>query len=465
MRLYSFFLFLFPTMSSSIFETMSVPKLFWHCVLPGSVSMLFASLYIVIDGMFVGYCMGPESLAAISLMWPLLAACFSVGDLITSGSCVQIGIYLGRHDIIKAGRIFTLCLTLILIFGVMAGSACYLFTDDFLILLGADAKTTALGISYTKSYCLFMPFVTVFYTLNGYLRLCGMQKYSMYLNIGVSILNLILDYVFIVYLRQGVWSASFTTCVAVTCGTVAGFIPFILKKTDLRFVLGTFSRRIFFRMLFNGSSTFLTTNSWSVLQLCFNTMLLQLGGALAVGATAAVMYLNSVISMLLFGMAQALQPALSYCFGAKLLDRVSAINKKILWTSGLFSAFSFTLLELFGDYVVPFYAQDGDEAFAHMMSNALAVIAISFLVNWVEICLDVFLTSLDSPLRSFIVSSCRTLIFPIAFLYILAPVWGLNGVWLSPTVAGIASAFVSIYAAISLWKERVKQFSYADENK
>ena len=115
-------------MSSSIFENMPVPRLFWHCVLPVSVSMLCASIYIVIDGMFVGHYMGHESLAAISLMWPLLAVCFSLGDLITSGSSVQIGIYLGRHDKEKAGRIFTVCTLAIFLLATLAGTACYFFT-------------------------------------------------------------------------------------------------------------------------------------------------------------------------------------------------------------------------------------------------------------------------------------------------------------------------------------------------
>ena len=94
------------------------------------------------------------------------------------------------------------------------------------------------------------------------------------------------------------------------------------------------------------------------------------------------------------------------------------------------------------------------------MSLCLRIIAISFLVNWIEIALDNFLTALDSPGRSFIVSMCRTMIFPLAFLYGCAPMRGLVGVWLSPTFAGIASAIVSIYAARSLFCERVQQYQF-----
>ncbi len=446
-------------MSSAIFEKMPVPKLFWYCVLPGSVSMLSASLYIVIDGMFVGHYMGSYSLAAISLMWPLLAVFFSFSDLITAGSAVQIGIYLGKKSKIRASRIFTSCTLLILFESIICGLGCYIFTDDFLIyIMNADEKTTAQGVSYTLSYCIFFPFVTLFHTSNAYLRLCGKQKFSMYLNVFVSILNLILDYIFIVYLRQGVWSASFTTCVSFAVGTLIGIYPFLRSQLDLRFCFGRFPLKLFFRMLFNGSSAFFTTNSWSILQLSVNSMLLSLGGSVAVGATAAVMYLNSVISMLLFGMSEALQPALSYCYGAKMLDRVWAIERKVLYTAASFSFIAFLASELLGDYVVPLYAQEHDIAFMSMMSLCLKLIAFSFLVNWIEICLDVFLTALDSPGRSFIASILRTLIFPLGFLYICAPIMGLNGVWLAPTFAGIGSAVVSIYLARSLWINRVRLF-------
>ena len=53
------------------------------------------------------------------------------------------------------------------------------------------------------------------------------------------------------------------------------------------------------------------------------------------------------------------------------------------------------------------------------------------------------------------------MIFPLAFLYICAPLFGLVGIWLSPTFAGIASAAVSIYAAKSLWKEKTAQYKAA----
>lgn len=80
---------------------MPVARLFWHLVLPGSVSRVAFALYIVFDGMFVGHCMGHDALAAITMMWPLIAIFFAVSDMISTGSSVQISVYLGKKDSLR----------------------------------------------------------------------------------------------------------------------------------------------------------------------------------------------------------------------------------------------------------------------------------------------------------------------------------------------------------------------------
>lgn len=62
---------------------------------------------------------------------------------------------------------------------------------------------------------------------------------------------------------------------------------------------------------------------------------------------------------------------------------------------------------------------------------------------------SVFSVLLDQGVRAAAAASCLsivfgTLIFPVAFLFILTPVWGLNGVWLMASVSGIASGVLTL---------------------
>lgn len=441
-------------MQSKIFETMSVARLFFYCVLPGTVSMAASALYIVIDGMFVGHYMGAQSMAAINLMWPLLGISFALADMVATGASVQMSMFLGNHDKHKASVTFSFCVKLMVLLSIFAGIFGYLLTPTFLRIIGADAQTTALGTEYVRQYCIFAPLVTLFFSVDNYLRICGKQKFSMWLNVAVSLLNLILDYIFIVQLRQGVWSASFTTCLALSFGTIIGMWPFIKGKLDVTFVKGVVPLKQFLRLITNGSTTLLNTVANSVLLLCINSVLLHLGGSVAVAATSAVMYIDSVVAMLLFGMPSALQPALSYCYGAKRIDRVIVIEKWVLGASAVVAILAFVLMQTCGSYLIPLYAKEGDIVFINLGMRCMTLFAFSYLTIWIETCLVELLQALESPIRSFIVSIGRMFVFPLLGLWFLSPWLGLDGVWLTAPFASVLSAILSIIVTVSLWKEK-----------
>lgn len=434
-------------MRSELFATMSVGRLFGYCVLPGSVSMAVSAMYIVIDGMFVGHYMGHESLAAANMMWPLLGAVFAVAMMIGTGSAVQIAKYLGEKRNLRANRTFTVGVFTALGLGLFMCIAGFLVTKPFLRFMGADDATIQLATVYVRSYLLTGPLVCLYYDINSYLRICGLQKFSMYLGIFTSLFNLLLDYVFIVLLRQGIWSASFTTCVSLSLGAILGIWPFLLGKLDLKFALGGIPKRQFIRLLYNGLPQFFEESSWSVLMLIINSLLLKAGGTAAVAANAAVMYIGSVVMMLLNGMVGALQPALSYCYGAMLPKRVIVIEKWLLCTCGLFSLAVFILLELFGKLLIPLYAKGEDSEFITYGCLCITLLSFRYLLMWVEMALRGFLTALESPARAFVLSFANTFAFPLVLVLPMAHFYGLYGIWISPAIAAAMSAILAWYLA------------------
>ena len=65
-------------------------------------------------------------------------------------------------------------------------------------------------------------------------------------------------------------------------------------------------------------------------------------------------------------------------------------------------------------------------------------------------CFSSYFTALDRPVRSLLVSFFGTLVFPVAFLFALTAIWGLNGVWLMATAASITSGVLTIILALTL---------------
>ena len=103
-----------------------------------------------------------------------------------------------------------------------------------------------------------------------------------------------------------------------------------------------------------------------------------------------------------------------------------------------------------GPYAARIFVKPGDEALLAMSVVAVRIFAFSYLVGWVDSCFSSYFTALGRAGRSMIISVFGTVVFPVAFLLILTPVWGLNGVWLMAPVSGAASAVLTLVLAKTL---------------
>ena len=160
----------------------------------------------------------------------------------------------------------------------------------------------------------------------------------MWLSVGIQAFNIVLDVILIVFLGQGVWAAAFTSCLAMALGSAITLFMFRKKRMDLYYIKGRIKRAVFLRILANGSSEFFSSISMSIMSIVFNFFLLKYGGTTAVAAFSVIMYVDSIVGMLVFGMSDSLQPAISYCYGAGRMDRVKAIFHRIILGSIVLSA-------------------------------------------------------------------------------------------------------------------------------
>ena len=161
------------------------------------ISMAVVSLYTIADGVFVGHYIGAEALAAINLVMPLIMMSFALSDMVAVGSSVQIAIWLGKGDEKMAGSIFSSSCLLILLSAVVMGAAAYAFAWPLVRFLGASGEVAVLAVRYMRVYAAFSIFIMHFFAVDNYLRICGKVHYSMAMNVGMSLANIFLDWIFI----------------------------------------------------------------------------------------------------------------------------------------------------------------------------------------------------------------------------------------------------------------------------
>ena len=220
---------------------------------------------------------------------------------------------------------------------------------------------------------------------------------------------------------------------------------------------GNLPGKSFFRILANGSSEFFSNISMSIMSIVYNFFLLKYGGTTAVAAFSVIMYVDSIIGMLVFGMCDALQPAISYCYGAGLMDKVRAIFKRILLGAVVLSAASLLFMFFAGQYVAPLFVKPEDTELLAVSIIGMKLFSLSYLTGWVDMCFSSYFTALERPGRSLLTSFFGTLVFPIGFLFVLTPFWQLNGVWLTPLISCTASAITTFILAMTMKEKTQKE--------
>ena len=443
-------------MDSEIFEKLPPTKLFFRLAVPSMITMAFGALYQIADGLFVGRFIGGDALAAVNLIMPIIMIVFGFANLIATGASVRISVLLGEKKREEASQIFTFTLKVIFLISCVLGVLGFAFAEPFVRFLAPGATEQAIehGITYTRVYAAFSPLMLIYHATDNYLRACGKERLSMWLSIGTQVFNIVLDVILIVFLGQGVWAAAFTSCLAMALGSVITLLLFRKKRMDLYYTNGKIKKAIFFRILANGSSEFFSSISMSIMSIVFNFFLLKYGGTTGVAAFSVIMYVDSIIGMLVFGMADSLQPAISYCYGAGLMRKVKAIFHRIIVGAIVLSAASLLFMMFAGQYVAPLFVKPEDTDLLSVSIIGMKLFSLSYLTGWVDMCFSSYFTALERPARSMLTSFFGTLVFPIAALFILTPFLKLNGVWLSSLASCTASAVFTIILYFTMAKKK-----------
>ena len=439
-------------MNSEIFEKLSPTKLLFRCAIPAMITMAFSSLYQIADGLFVGRFIGGDALAAVNLIMPVIMMVFALSDMVAAGAAVRSSTLLGEKKREEASQVFSSAIKAIFLVSFILGTAGFFFAEQILRFLAAEASEQAIdyGITYVRIYSVFAPVISISFATDNFLRVCGKEKRSMWISIGSQSLNIILDVILIAFLGQGVWAAAFTSCAAMTLSAVTALWMFRKKQMDLYYVKKSISLFSFFRILANGFSEFFSSISMSIMSIIYNFFLLKYGGTTAVAAFSVIMYVDSFVGMMSFGLCGSMQSALSYCYGAGLLAKVNAIFKRVVFGTMLLSGLSLLFLMFAGPYVAPVFIKPGDTELLAVSIAGMKLFALSYITGWVDTCFSSYFTALERPVRSLLTSFFGTLVFPVMFLCILTPVWNLKGVWLTAVAACSASAVLTMLFAATM---------------
>ncbi|EGT1629289.1 MATE family efflux transporter [Campylobacter coli] len=397
---------------SNIFSTLSPFRLFVKCAVPNIISMAFISFYYIVDGIFVGKYLGNDALAALALIIPFIMISFALADMIAIGSAVQISMHLGLGKKHLARKIFSSSMLIIFLISCLVGILEYLLSPVLIDFLDVNEDIKSMAKECMLVFALFAPFTMCSFALDNYLRICGKTTYSMTMNVIIALSNIVLDYIFIVVLGWGLFSAALATCLGLMLGGIFGIFPFLFQNLELKFSSLYMNMKIFKNIVYNGSSEFFGNISGSLYGIFAN-----------------------FIIMLIIAMGDAMQPALSYNYAKKDFSRIKDILKVMFFAGAILSLLSVAMIFVLGKDLVGLFTQENDQEFIIFAYMALMLFSFNYLFAWFNVLSGSFLTASNKASFSLILSLSQNLFIPLCFLLILSSIMGLKGVWLSPFFA------------------------------
>ncbi len=434
--------------SNEFFASAKPLRLFITVALPGLISMLAASIYSIIEGVFIGHILGEAAFAAVNIAMPFVMINFSLADLVGVGSSVPISIALGRKDGDSANNYFSCSLILIVLAGFIMGLLLF-FTSPMLVrLMGAEGTLAELAVKYVRVYAILSPVTTLVFAMDNYLRISGFVKFSMGLNIFMSCLTAVTVFTFLGILKMDISGSALASCISFSLCAFIAMIPFLMKKTVLRFVRPRLTFSMVKRIFACGTPVFLNNIAGRVAAIVMNTALLRIGGELygqtAVAAYSVMMYAGAIIEPMLYGMSDSVHPAIGYNWGAKRVDRVRDITKCSFIACGIVSTVGTAVMFFLPEAITSLFVSSAEDPMLFEMSvHAMRIFCTAYLFRWFGFAIQGFYSAIERPLPASVLSLASAMVFPILFVIVLSPM-GLDGLWLNLT----ATSFVIMVIAV-----------------
>lgn len=438
--------------SMELFAKTHPLKLFFLASLPGAVSMFASALYYTLDGIFVGHFLGETAFAALNLAMPFVIINFSLADLIGVGSAIPISISLGKNQQEKADNLFTSACLMIIAAGVLIGVVLFAAAPLLIRLMGADGDFADLAVQYLRVYALCSPLTTIIFAVDNFLRICGYIRGSLFINLLMSILSAVLEFLFLGVFRWGIWAAALATCSGMFICTVIAFFPFFRGKAALKFCRPHFTFSLIRQVITCGTPNFLNNIAGRITSILMNIILVRLGGETAVSVYGILMLAEGLIQPLLYGMCDSLQPAVGYNWGAQKFSRVRAIEKCCFTASGILSLLSVLVMVLFPEQTARLFISGADKDALAMSVAALRLFSLTYVTRWFSFATQSYMLAIEKPMPAALISVSTALVFPVLLIAALWPL-GLTGIWLNFAGTSILAALLSAVILFRLRRE------------
>ena len=437
--------------------TAPVGRLLLQYAIPSIISTLIASLYNMVDQMFIGQRIGFLGNAATTVAYPLTFLCGAMTLLFSNGSSVNFNICNGRGERDEALHFAGAGLTLLAAEGIFTAALVLLFTPWFVNLFGATDQVYPYALTYMKLVAPGLPFLAL--TSGGTLliRSDGSPRYALICSMSGVALNFVLDYLFLFPMNMGIAGAALATVMGqVLSALMVAAYMLHFRTGRLRQAHYAVSGSRFRQITSIGAAGSLNQAAMLVMNLVLNSSLRYYGsksvygGSEALAAAGVVTKVNFLFYSTIIGCSIGGQPIMGFNFGARNYERVKQTAYLVFTYAFVIGAVETACFWLFPEQILRLFGDSagGYQAFALRYMHEFMLLII--LAGVLPVAMNA-MVSIRQPLKGVIISLSKQLVL-IVLLLILPRFLGIDGILIAGPVADLMvaiAAFIVIRSAFS----------------
>ncbi|MCQ4922248.1 MATE family efflux transporter [Tissierella carlieri] len=428
--------------------------LFRKYAVPQMIGLLFNSVYLIVDGIFIGNRLGRDSMAAAAISVPFIEILLSIAMAVASGAGIMISNYLGRQERKAANQIFnvaTWVLGGISILIVLFGN---IFLHPLANLLGSTPQIHKEAVKYLWYIITFSPFLLFSFLLGGLARNDGRPKLAMFALAFGSISNIVLDYVFMYPLNMGISGAALATALGPIFSVLILLPHFLRKKGDLHFTKVQVYKRTIHQIFVFGFPSFIMEFTIGIITFIYNFAIIKYGyGEIGLAAYLVIGYLMLIILTIFLGMAEGLQPVFSYFTGTgetkKNRDMLSFATKIFLGIGVI----SYIIIVFFSRDFFSLFTPGDIELISFAEEKSLLYFSGFFLAGF-NILMISFWQSTQVTRWAMSVSLMRSLVVPPILIFLLPIIFGNESIWICHSLGEAITACVAFSMLIAANRKR-----------
>ena len=416
---------------------------------PSMLTMIMLAVYTFADTFVVGQRLGSTALGAMGICTPVLTITYAFGFLFGMGGASHYALSMGRGQKKIAREYFSTAVCLPLLSGAAAAVVLNLAARPFALFLGADSENLPYVMPYLRVLLCYIPGFMMDVLMMSFMKNEGHPTIAMIATATGSGLNVVLDFVFVFGLDMGMFGAAFATELCSGIGLLINLSFAAALHMNLRLEKPTWHGGIARKILSNGFSILILEASSGIVTFVYIHSAQRLYGEIGAGVYTIIMNWSLIFTNLTMGIAQAMQPLVSYSCGKGDRSMMKRYLSYALICAVILGAFDMMISFAAARPMSGVFADDNPEVVA-TATGAFRLYLPAFFLMAFGISIGYYFEAAARAGEATVIMLLRGMVLPVIFALLLPFLFGKNGLWLAVP----ASEAVTSAVAIALIRKR-----------